>query len=57
MGFSGAFMDISVGRFVGVLGGVLVLRRLWSVTNNSRWTFPIRDGDMDMVAVGFWDEG
>ena len=50
-------MDISVGRFVGVLGGVLVLRRLWSVTNNSRWTFPIRDGDVDMVAVGFWDEG
>ena len=59
MDFSGALMHISARRFVlgGVLGGVLVLRGLSSVSNNLRWTFLMHNGDVDMVAVGFWDEG
>ena len=50
-------MHISARRFV--LGGVLgsVLGGLLSVSNNLRWTFLMRNGDVDMVAVGFWDEG
>ena len=52
-------MHISARRFVlgGVLGGVLVLRGLSPVSNNLRWTFLMRNGDVYMVAVGFWDEG
>ena len=56
-------MHIGVRRFVlggvlgGVIGGVLVLRGLSPVSNNLRWTFPMRNGDVGMVAVGFWDEG
>ena len=63
MGLAGAFVDTSVGRFVGVLGGVL--GRLRSVKNNLHRAFsassrtprvvsPFDGAHVHMVAVGCW---